>query len=391
MNKLLAITTLVSASYAALAQENAELAGILQAIDTSQCGHLAVSWVNGEQSGKVVLSNDAAVGTGSLYEIGSITKGITGIALAQAILDDQISLSDDVFSLLPFENKEKLEYLRNVTLEDLATHTSGFPRVPNMGLLYAMRNRNDPYAPFDVAALETALARTKLWQQGSPNYSNFGFGLLGYLVANAQQKDYGSFVEQSVLAPLGMESSRTYYSSLEGADFAPAFTKNCKKGHRWTMTEPTAAAGAIKSNLDDMSFLLEAVLHPEQSALADATELATEPRRRFDDKTRIGFGWLSQTEGDKTVLWHNGGTGSFASFIGVNRAQERAVVLLFNKPMYDEVTKAELDYLTAEFQPEPKVPARKSMTNFTRCFKARLPKGRNGERRTPAQFLAPHC
>ena len=343
----LTVLTLLSASYAVLAQDNPKLVDTLQAIDLSNCGHLAAAWIEGQTSGAIILANDDRVNAESLYEIGSITKGITGIALAQALLDKQISLNDDVYSLLPFEN-EKPEYLRRVTVEDLATHTSGLPRIPNMGPLYALKHRNNPYAPFDGEKLQSALARTKLWQPGKANYSNFGFGLLGYLVANALQQNYADLMEQAVLEPLGMKSSRVYYASLEGKDFAPPFTRNCKEGHRWTMTEPTAAAGAIKSNLNDMSRLLEALLRPERTELADAIELATTPRRPFDDSTKIGLGWLTQVEGNETLLWHNGGTGSFASFIGVNRAKERAVVLLFNKPLYDEITKAGFDYLTAE-------------------------------------------
>ena len=348
LSRQFAVIALLSSSYTGLAQDNAKLAKILQAIDLKKCGHLAIAWIDGNQSGNTILSNNDAVDINSLYEIGSITKGITGIALAQAVLNNRISLSDDVYSLLPFENKEKLEYLRSITLEDLATHTSGLPRIPSMSIRYAWQNRNNPYVSFDESKLETALAKTNLWKQGSGNYSNLGFGLLGFLVSNAQQKDYASFVEQTVLIHLGMENSKVHYSSFNGIGFAPALKENCKEGHRWISSNPSAAAGAIKSNLHDMNLLLEALLNPEQSALADAIQLATKPRKQFDNRNMIGLGWLTQVEESGTILWHNGGTGSFTSFIGINKDKERAVVLLFNKPMHNKVTKAGFDFLLAQ-------------------------------------------
>ena len=95
-----------------------------------------------------------------------------------------------------------------------------------------------------------------------------------------------------------------------------------------------------------MTVLLETMLHPEQSSLSEAISLATEERMAFDESTKIGFGWMTTTTGNNSVLWHNGGTGSFASIIGINKAKNRGLVLMFNKPLYDAVTAAGFEYLT---------------------------------------------
>ena len=131
-------------------------------------------------------------------------------------------------------------------------------------------------------------------------------------------------------------------------DFAPAYKKSCKEGNRWTIQNTIAGAGAVKSNLKDMTVLLETMLKPEQSSLSEAIGLATEERIAFDENTKIGFGWMTTTTGDNSVLWHNGGTGSFATFMGVNKAKNRGLVLMFNKPLYDEVTATGFEFLNAD-------------------------------------------
>ena len=167
-------------------------------------------------------------------------------------------------------------------------------------------------------------------------------------IAKAEQQDYAVFTEQNVLVPLGMQDSFVGNTIPDNMNFAPAYKKNCKQGNRWTIQNTIAGAGAVKSDLKDMTILLNTMLNPEQSSLSEAIELATEPRIAFDESSKIGFGWMTTTKDDDSVLWHNGGTGSFTSFIGINKAKNRGVVLMFNKPLYDGVTAAGFEFLNAK-------------------------------------------
>lgn len=344
MLKILALSTVLSSTLIGLAQTNPNLSSILEKIDVNTCGNLAVAWIDGDESGSTIIANNDLVSEESLYEIGSITKGITGIGLAQLVLEGKVSLDDKLIDLVSLEGN--VERHKDITLESLATHTSGLPRIPNLGVVYAIRHRSDPYAAFDEAKLQEVMPKTKLFKPGEANYSNLGFGLLGMAIANAEGQDYASFTQERVLQPLGMSNSIVHGEAPEPMGFAPVYNKKCKQSNLWTIQNTIAGAGAVKSNLQDMTQLLEVLLEPEQSDLSEAIQLATTPRQTFDESTEIGFGWLTTTKDDNKVLWHNGGTGSSTSFIGVNKAKNRAVVLLFNKPFYDEVTAAGLEYLT---------------------------------------------
>jgi len=88
----------------------------------------------------------------TLFEIGSITKVFTGILLAEAVREGLVSLDDPVSKFLPPEalapNGSALD---TVTLESLATHTSGPPRLPPN--LFLGADQANPYAHFSCRPL----------------------------------------------------------------------------------------------------------------------------------------------------------------------------------------------------------------------------------------------
>src|SRR5205085_11046521 len=109
----------------------------------------------------------------ALFEIGSITKGCTGLLLADMVRKGERSLDDPVSkharpgATLPKRGKDE------ITLRDLVTQTSGLPRMPPG---FKPAKPADPFADFTADALYEALAATKLnLQKDRYEYSNFGF------------------------------------------------------------------------------------------------------------------------------------------------------------------------------------------------------------------------
>jgi CubicO group peptidase (beta-lactamase class C family) len=85
-----------------------------------------------------------AVDKDTLFEIGSITKVFTGILLADSVLKGRASLEDPIPKHLPKDLLAPDSALNQVTLLDLATHTSGLPRLP--ANFDTGANPLDPYA-----------------------------------------------------------------------------------------------------------------------------------------------------------------------------------------------------------------------------------------------------
>jgi D-alanyl-D-alanine-carboxypeptidase/D-alanyl-D-alanine-endopeptidase len=83
-------------------------------------------------------------------------------------------------------------------------------------------------------------------------------------------------------------------------------------------------------------------MRPKTTPLADAIRMAHEPRvplrspapgrllRSGLQGSRVGLAWITTELGDTRVVWHNGGTGGFGSFVGFGPEPGRGIVVLTN-------------------------------------------------------------
>src|SRR5215471_11833244 len=121
----------------------------------------------------------------TVFEIGSITKVFTSLLLADMVQRGEVKLDDPISKFLPPSVKVPTRNGREITLADLATHTSGLPRLPdNMGKLNLLFHMDNPYADYTVADLYAFLSDYKLPRDigAEYEYSNLGGGLLGHVL-----------------------------------------------------------------------------------------------------------------------------------------------------------------------------------------------------------------
>ena len=254
-------------------------------------------------------------------ELGSVSKGITGFlwrdALARGEVADDAVLGD-LLDVPP--------HLSGITLGALATHTSGLPRLAGRGEVVRRtwelwRHGRNPYRE-DVAGLLAQLEDVKVGKPG-PAYSNLGFELLGHAVAGATGRAYADLVTDRIADPLGMADTYVPTSAdrLRPGAVAP-------RNRRGRAVEPwanvaIAPAGGVRSSAADLVVLLRAMLD-RSVAGADAMD----PVAPFVGSMRIGAGWLTGPLLRRTVTWHNGGTGGFRSFVGIDRDHGVGVALV---------------------------------------------------------------
>jgi CubicO group peptidase (beta-lactamase class C family) len=221
---------------------------------------------------------------------------------------------------------------RPIRLVDLATHTSGLPRLPPGLARRALHERDDPYASFTREQLEQALARPpKRPPGGRPRYSNYGAGVLGEALARLTNLPYAQLVHDRIVVPLGLQDTGIAVTGLE-ASVAVGHTRRGRVTTDWHLPA-LAGAGALRSSVGDLLMLLRAHLDPPSTPLESAVRLAMEPRARISRALGIGLGWhLLERQHGARWWWHNGGTGGFRSFIGFDPAARRAVAVLANDP-----------------------------------------------------------
>jgi serine-type D-Ala-D-Ala carboxypeptidase/endopeptidase len=281
--------------------------------------------------GRVELDRPDPPRPDTIFEVGSITKVFTATVLADMVEEGCVALDDPVQAFLP-EGVELPVRGRRITLADLATQTSGLPRLPKGLLALSLRQRRNPYAGFTEAHLQRSVAGTRL--RGSPGekvrYSNFGFGLLGYVLARSAGQSYEELVRERICEPLGLTDTRI---SIPPED-VPRFAR----GHNWRSQEvphwdlpALAGAGALRSTVADLLRFLELQLRHPTTRLERAAR-STHAARARRGRLGQGLGWASLPllGHPVNVLWHNGGTGGFRGFVGFVSESGTAVAVLTN-------------------------------------------------------------
>ncbi len=294
---------------------------------------IVVGVLEADGSTHIVSYGDAGpgarpLGGKSLFEIGSISKVFTATLLADMVARGEISLSDPVSDHLPSKVTMPSRDGREITLLDLSTHHSALPRLPdNM----SPADASNPYADYTVEQMYAFLSSHELRRDiGSQyEYSNLAVGLLGHVLARVGGGSYEDVMQERVLEPLGM--------SMTGITLEGEMRDWMAKGHDqqgnvvplWDL--PTlAGAGALRSDVGDMLTFLAANIGPPESQFERAMRNSHEVRESLSAQMDIGLNWHVRNVGDEKIVWHNGGTAGFRTFIGFDPDKGVGAVVLTN-------------------------------------------------------------
>jgi serine-type D-Ala-D-Ala carboxypeptidase/endopeptidase len=266
----------------------------------------------------------------TIFEIGSVTKVFTATALAHMLHTGKLKLDDPVQQFLPAHLKLPEKGGRAITLKHLATHSSGLPRLPD-NLFGTAKDKNNPYANYTAQHLYQFLTNASLASVPGEkaNYSNLGFALLGHALELRAGERYEDLIKRTICQPLEMQDTVMTLSAAQRERLTPGHDAKGRVVANWDF-DVTAPAGAFRSTADDLLKFLAAQLKPNDTVLSRA--LQETHKRHFEHwMGDCGLGWqIMKTAEEVTIRWHNGGTGGYASFIGFDRQNQNAVVLLSN-------------------------------------------------------------
>ncbi len=279
--------------------------------------------------GTLATGDNRAVDGDTIFEIGSTTKVFTSLLLADMVRRGEVTLTDPVSKYLPAEVRVPERAGRKITLEQLATHTSGLPRLPSN---FAPKDETNPYADYTVENLYEFLGTHQLSRDiGSLyEYSNLGAGLLGHALARRAGKDFETLLRERIFQPLGMKSTSIVLSKEMRERLAIGHNEQLKPVPNWDL--PTlAGAGALRSTVNDLLIFLSAVLGYARSPLSDAMTSMIAVRKPTDvPRLDIALGWhISKIDG-REIVWQNGGTGGYCSWFGYDPKARTGVVALAN-------------------------------------------------------------
>jgi serine-type D-Ala-D-Ala carboxypeptidase/endopeptidase len=266
-----------------------------------------------------------------LFEIGSISKTFTGLLLAQAVLEKKLTFQTTLQQALGPQQSFADEKVAAITMAQLATHTSGLPRMP----FNADFTGDAPYATYDAKLLSQWLKEIKLTKPAPQpmSYSNAAIAVLGRVLEIALENSWEHLLRTRICEPLGMSDTMTKPDSKRRSRLAAPF-RGAEEGHEWAF-DALAPAGGLRSTAEDMLRYGLAIMQPEKSPLKDCIQLAVKPLAE-------GIGCCFFLGED--LIWHNGATGGYKSLLQVlPQKQQVRLVLVSNAQQEPAMVMRELD------------------------------------------------
>lgn len=256
------------------------------------------------------------------YEIGSLTKTVTAALVNKAIGEGRLSLDStiDTYLQLPDSNQYP-------TIRELLTHTSGYsgyyfesPMIANF-----LIGRNDFYGITKEMATDQTGQLSLNQDTYDFTYSNFGYAVLGLVLEAVYDTDYTTLVNAFLQNELGLTNTSI---SNQSGDLGNYWD--------WKTDDAYLSAGAVTSDISDMLSYAKMQLDDDphfadcHQALAAINASSAFYESMGIHMDEIGMAWI--TDKENGIIWHNGGTGDYNSYLGFCPETGTAVVILSNLP-----------------------------------------------------------
>jgi CubicO group peptidase (beta-lactamase class C family) len=266
----------------------------------------------------------------TVFEIGSITKVMTALLLADMVGRREVSFDDPVAMYLPSPTTLGVRG-RPITLLDLASYSSGLPKMPD-NMPPGWQKSPNPLAGYTPDGLYAFLSgHTPRYEPGTHyEYSNLGFGLLGLALARRAGKSYEELLVERVCNPLRMDHTRI--------TLPPQLRARVPQGHNLGM-EPAQlldmpalqGAGAVRGTANDLVAFLKASMGLERTPLKGAFARLLETRSATPlAGTDAALGWFISSNNGDQIVWKTGATSGYGAFVGFSTRSRRGAIVLSN-------------------------------------------------------------
>ncbi len=236
-----------------------------------------------------------------VFEIGSMTKQMTAVAVLMLMEEGKLSLQDEITKYIPDYPVQG----HKITIHHLLTHTSGIKSYTSMQEWQPLwRNDMTPEEMIDLfknQPMDFAPGEHYL-------YNNSAYFMLGYVIEKASGMSYGKFLKERIFKPLKMNNS--YYGSheqiIQGRASGYQKKEDFVNAEYLSLTQPYAA-GSVMSNVDDL-LTWQMAVRDNKLVKKETMQLAFTDYRLNDGKPiHYGYGWgLNDINGSPTIE-HSGG------------------------------------------------------------------------------------
>jgi CubicO group peptidase (beta-lactamase class C family) len=276
----------------------------------------------------------------TLFPIGSVSKGFLGAITAMLVRDGLLAWDDTLDKLLPPGTRLSAD-AATITLLELATHTSGLPRQPItlqmlgyfMGYLFTGENF---YRHMDDDYAFAYLADFKAPRKREPQYSNIGYGVLGYVVQRRTGLSLDALLEQNLTRPLGLTATGYARETLPGyatrarghSGDQPKFIRRGEPVPDWHFTELMKGSAGLYSTARDMLAYASAHLTTGTALNAALAETLQPLYPRPLEAPAVA--WLVDDIDGRHITYQVGVVAGYTTYVGLDADRKTAIVVLQN-------------------------------------------------------------
>jgi len=257
-----------------------------------------------------------------VFELGSITKQFTSVAILMLMEQGKLDLQDDITKFIP----DYPTHGKKISIHSLLNHTSGIKSYTAMESFRELARADmSPTELIDVFKNEP--------MDFDPGYeyayNNSGYIILGHIIEVISEMSYGDFVEEHIFKKLGMKNS--YYGSMSkviknrASGYQPS-ENGFRNAEYLSLTLPYAA-GSLMSCVDDMLLWSQAI-HHNTLISEKSKQLAFTIGERLDGfPMYYGYGFSIDEINDVPTIEHGGGIFGYETY-GVYVPSENVYVIV---------------------------------------------------------------
>ncbi|HXP13352.1 MAG TPA: serine hydrolase domain-containing protein [Stellaceae bacterium] len=283
----------------------------------------------------------------TLFAVGSLSKGFLGTIADLLVREGRLSWNDTLGEVIPADAKPSRD-ARAITMLQLATHTSGLPRQPYtrpilLPFFRYLFTGESFYDPLDRDFMFDYLSGFSAPRAAEYEYSNIGYGLLGYAIETRTGQNLDTLLQRDIVAPLGLKETGYVPEDLPGyatrahgyAGDQPKFIRRGAPVPDWTFTPLMRGSAALYSSARDLLIFARAHLAPPDTPLGRAMT-DTLRVRLARPRESAAIAWTVDEVDGEEISYMLGVVAGYTSYLGLDVRHRIAVVVLRNSFSWDE-------------------------------------------------------
>lgn len=302
-------------------------------------------------SGKIVhlsadgfrdIENNLKASINSPFQIASVSKTVTNMAVFKLVESGQVDLDSDINNYLPFTVKNPHYPDDSITVSDLLNHRSGIR--DNMDIYEEHWNipKGDPTISLhdfmkDYLVPDGKLYHTEHYESAADYnqyaYSNTGAALLGLIVEHVSGMQYKEFCQEKIFNPMGMEDTGWFLADLDQNEVAKSYAIDDSLGlvFKGFNGYPDYPGGQLRTSISDYSKLITGYLNAENEHFILKKETTLQITPESSRAVHEGFyTWFITPINDRLYYSHSGGDVGVRTISFIDVRNKRSIILFLN-------------------------------------------------------------